>query len=105
MRLIDADALCQALGLTGLCDDCKHSRGLWCVDAVWKEVCRAIINAPTVDPATARRGRWIISPKTQEGYCSKCKFDMPVMMDDWKYKSVATNYCPNCGAKMEADDE
>lgn len=66
-----------------------------------KTVRQWIDEAPTIDPAAVRHGHWIVSPKTQGGYCSECKFDMPVMMDDWHYKPLATEYCPSCGAKME----
>ena len=54
---------------------------------------------PSAQPER-KEGRWVVDPHDQDGYCSECKCDMPVMMEDWCYKSVATLYCPSCGAKM-----
>ena len=46
------------------------------------------------------KGEW-----TQEGYCSVCKCDMPIFMEDWNYKECKTDFCPNCGAKMKGGAE
>lgn len=40
-----------------------------------------------------RKGKWISKPHVYGvTYCSECNFELKI--DD-------TNYCPNCGAKME----
>lgn len=40
-----------------------------------------------------RKGKWISKPHVYGvSYCSECDFELKI--DD-------TNYCPNCGAKME----
>ena len=41
------------------------------------------------------RGRWIISSDGYYPYCSECK-------EEPKYGEM-TNYCPNCGAKMDLE--
>lgn len=61
--------------------------------------CKVVEHIPAADVVEVRHGRWIDSK--EDGYpsiCSVCKY--PV---DRFYK---TNYCPNCGAKMDggADD-
>jgi hypothetical protein len=43
--------------------------------------------------------------KGNGGYCSKCKHDMPIFMNDWKHVYTKTNYCPNCGAFMQVSEE
>lgn len=91
MRLIDADALIREMHNVIL-EDGEDRRTFY----------EVIQRQPTIDAVPARHGHWIVNPKTQEGYCSECKFDMPVMMADWQYKNLATEYCPSCGAKMYA---
>ena len=42
-----------------------------------------------------RKGKWISKPYVYGvTYCSECNFELRI--DD-------TNYCPNCGAKMNAE--
>jgi lipopolysaccharide biosynthesis regulator YciM len=88
MRLIDADAL-----------NAKF------VDSYYKTLAislKAIIDeCPTIDAAPIAGAKWVLRsvPIKQEALtiwhdyaCSVCH-----------YKSLSqTNYCPNCGAKMEA---
>lgn len=54
------------------------------------------------DVAPVRRGRWITT-RTQEHdgemYCNQCDRDAPTEGD---YRQVKTNFCPHCGAKMDA---
>lgn len=51
------------------------------------------------DVAPVRRGKWIPitgrSPRDKLDKCSECMYEMP---------RPGTNYCPNCGAKMESED-
>lgn len=93
MRLIDADALIREMHNVIL-EDGEDRRTFY----------EVIQRQPTIDAVPARHGHWIVNPKTQEGYCSECKSDMPVMMDDWHYKNLATEYCPSCGAKMYEEE-
>lgn len=48
---------------------------------------QAIEAVPAADVAPVRHGRWL-----EDGTCSKCRCDIPVMED---------KYCPNCGAMMD----
>ena len=61
------------------------------------DIYSAIDNAPTADVAKVRYGRWIaikVPNEWDKGQCSECRsiFNSSV----W-----GTNYCPNCGAKMD----
>ena len=59
-----------------------------------KEPLEGIKNLPTVDPAAeVRRGRWM-HHESDIAYCSNCDVDA---VED------GTNYCPNCGAKMDLE--
>ena len=83
MRLIDADALPRYTGYALSAD----------------EIAIAVENAPTIEAEPVRRGRWIHDGyDLQHGndwiHCSECgKRGINVPAD-------LTNYCPNCGAKM-----
>ena len=60
----------------------------------------AIDNAPDVDVAQVRHGRW----NDGDPYCPICRKDKFRGLDadiwsDWK-----PDYCPNCGAKMDGGD-
>ena len=71
---------------------------------------RAILDAPAADVAPVRHGRWIsLTECANEGvYCSICK--KKVWKSDYAWCSkksrnkLQSNYCPNCGAKMDGGD-
>ena len=54
---------------------------------------------PTVDAAEVVHGRWVMketmirSPFAKNYYCSECKEET----------KCTSNYCPNCGAKMDGE--
>lgn len=64
-------------------------------------VCKKIDDAPGVDAEPVRHGRWIPTELrksfgTLNGFkCSLCD----------KGRMIRENYCPNCGAKMDAEVE
>lgn len=57
-----------------------------------------IDRAPTIDAEPVRHGKWIGKPIA--GYCTvRCSVCGDVLlMNDGKYR-----YCPNCGARMDAE--
>ena len=71
---------------------------------------RAILDAPSADVAPVRHGKWIsLTECANEGvYCSICK--KKVWKSDYalcSHKSrnkLRSDYCPNCGAKMDGGD-
>jgi len=88
MRLIDADALanvietnCPALNFAALL-----SKG-WVLSLI-----RDKTNTPTVE---LKRGKWIAAWFDSRPVCSECG----------KFADERTDYCPNCGAKMDGGDE
>ena len=98
MRLIDADALNEAMYRKSFETDDGRQRwdgGLWIRYKVFEE---ARDEATTVDAVPVRHGKWIDKSGGIEGAwncCSVCGERAIELYD----------YCPNCGAKMEADDE
>lgn len=105
-RLIDADALLDAMRD----EEFQTFVPLDEIDSV-------IDKAPTIDAEPVRHGRWIRND-LGETYCSECNNRIPFVecfdfypdccMDDddmqWNEEIDKTNYCPNCGAKMDAKD-
>ena len=77
MRLIDADALIDELGIS---DE----------DIIFEGM---LVDAPTIDVAPVRHGRW---EKNDDYTCSLCGYRM--VIGDGAY-----NYCPNCGARMDGE--
>ena len=63
----------------------------------------SLADVPTVDAVEVVHGRWISricsygTPK-----CSVCDWSIPYSEDS---RLDATNYCPNCGAKMDGGNE
>lgn len=70
-------------------------------------ICRlqiALNRIPTADVEPVRHGRWINAyPKKEQnpmfnyGTCSICGFEQNI--------SNKLNFCPNCGAKMDKEEE
>lgn len=100
MRLIDADALIER---TEALDK------FFVVNWTSKKVQALINHALTVDAAPVKHGQWISLTECANAgvYCSVC--NKKVYKEDYawcnKRNKMRSNYCPNCGAKMdEADD-
>ena len=95
MRLVDADMLFK-----DICDSIEEMTkirigvdGEW----LWAKLNDALENAPTIDPER-KRGHWLDDP---DGYkCSECGAYFEIDCGDAKM-----NFCPNCGLKMEANNE
>ena len=94
-RLIDADVL--KTDLTRFYDNEVTAKQL-------------IDEQPTIDAAPVAHGRWIkmtgMLPPEYHGHycCSECQWHMKGLRNSWTREEELL-YCPNCGAKMEADDE
>ena len=62
-----------------------------------------IRNLPTADVVEVKHGRWVkmdttgIAAKESVWNCSACGYPVGI----W---TVGSNYCPNCGAKMDGGD-
>ena len=91
MRLIDTDALLK----DGIRVEFGYNAdGLLMIPM--RDVTKSIKNAPTVDAVEVVHGRWIAyggNQYTRISQCTNCcaKYDF------------MSNYCPNCGAKMDGE--
>ena len=99
MRLIDVDELINELRKLK-----EHPLDLAC----WNCACRAVVDAPTIDPV--RHGKWIKTqnprwPAHEHDKCSICGWwntKNAQVYEDRKGHSL--NYCPNCGTKMDGEE-
>ena len=88
MQLIDADAMRQ--------DWLANGENEYIYDT--NAVLDSIDEQPIIEAEPVRHGRWenITGGMIILGDCSECKVRQPV---------IETNYCKNCGAKMDLEDE
>lgn len=65
-------------------------------DKIFLCVCDFIMWQPAADVTPVRHGRWVCVDTDNEQFfiCNRCK-----RKEYWGSK-----YCPNCGAKMDAED-
>lgn len=82
MRPIDADELIK-----------RTKR--WAINSR-EAVQQMIIGCPTIDAVPARHGKWV-GKEDKRWHCSECDGIAP--------KGYRYNYCPDCGAKMDLDEE
>lgn len=63
----------------------------------------AVDRLPTADVAPVRHGEWIDVEDDYGSYlrCSICGDEFT----SWEADCARTNYCPNCGAKMEGGSD
>ena len=78
-----------------------------------QELCKAVAsvfeNAPAADVAPVRHGQWIswedvgnYVPSPNRHECSVCHDTAQVLVNNIE---LLSNYCPNCGAMMDGDDD
>lgn len=103
MRLIDADALKEHMGVVDAtkygnknAQQMHNSYGtLMCY-----EIADYIDDMPTIDAAPVRRSEWVTDDDNNddwaEPYCKKCGCSIPCGPE---------HFCPNCGAEMRKVSE
>ena len=92
------------------CAECDSYHGVRCRACWVDDTLDYIDSEPAADVATVRHGQWIsLTECANEGvYCSICK--KKVWKSDYAWCSkksrnkLRSNYCPNCGAKMDGGD-
>ncbi len=97
MRLIDADALLNALNTYS---DTENGNGHFLHGI--KSAQEQIDDAPTIDAMPVVRGEWVVTDAyPHRVYCSLC-YKTNVPNEEWLYeKNDYPKYCMWCGAKME----
>lgn len=78
-----------------------------------QELCKAVasvfVDAPTADVEPVRHGRWIsweeadnCIPSPNRHECSVCHDAAQILVNGLE---LLSDYCPNCGAKMDLEDK
>lgn len=77
MRLIDADALMDVLGIADECKDCpQDKRGIYCEKSTdFRVACEAITDAPTIDAVEVVR-------------CGECKWWLNDICSHWSDRRI-----------------
>lgn len=61
---------------------------------------------PAADVVEVRHGRWLMTDAyPHRVYCSECYATLIPNVEWFKTYNIASNYCPNCGAKMDGEEE
>lgn len=95
-RLIDADALKDLEEMEYTYFKSPAAVPFYEADKVWE----VIDYAPTIEAEPVRHGRWETHNQVDSVfYCSECKLNVSGFERRW------LNYCPNCGVKMDKEDE
>lgn len=100
MRLIDADALMQTLGITDTdCGECDLHGAMGCSKRDdFVDACMAIEDAPTIEER--KKGMWIEVTDHEIPIVCKCS------VCEWRTKDYDWfSYCPHCGADMRGEND
>ena len=57
---------------------------------------------PAADVAPVVHGRWVSDKDDILFHCSVCETQVST---DWDYDDLSWNYCPNCGARMDLEEQ
>ena len=94
MRLIDGDALIAEL------NEIRYP-GAPYVDAGIRIAVGKVCDAPTIEQR--KTGKWIVYKAPDKYHCGLCK--CPFCGEGMIAESDEYNFCPNCGARMDGDEE
>jgi len=62
---------------------------------------KMVKSAPAAAVEPVRHGRWVkVSPRREASFCSKCGVSAVKVFGEY----FTSNYCPNCGAKMDLEE-
>lgn len=63
----------------------------------------ALGRIPAADVVPVRHGRWIVTAEFTDCVYAQC--DQCEITQVFYYNKPLTNYCPNCGARMDGDGD
>jgi hypothetical protein len=70
----------------------------------------SLADVPTVDAVEVVHGRWLYDSGSGKYFCSACdeyalSFKKDTLYGGDLYEVCLTDYCPNCGAKMDGGNQ
>ena len=71
----------------------------------WNTAIQIINEAPSADVAPVRHAKWVLIDEcVNEGvYCSNCH--KKIYRAEYANQKVKSNFCPNCGPKMDEEEK
>ena len=66
---------------------------------------KKLTDFPTADVRENVKGEWRFSSDHAEGICTRCQYKIYGRPYNNTYLIVPYNFCPNCGAEMEGEEE
>lgn len=106
--LISRVVACDEIGK--MIHECREKGNHDLADALILSQRYVLKRLPTVNATSVVHGRWIkmtgMMPPEYHGHyeCSECGWHMKGLRNSWT-REEELNYCPNCGAKMEIENE
>lgn len=71
----------------------------------WEAIKEILQDIHAADVAEVRHGEWVEYPRAHYFKCSACKCTVPYRKAVLINEKRQYNYCPNCGARMDKEDE
>ena len=90
------------------CAECDSYHGVRCRACWVDDTLDYIDSEPAADVEPVKRGRWIYNAESGECVCSACgenalSFRKDTLYGVDLYETCLTDYCPNCGARMDEE--
>lgn len=104
---ISREAAIEKIRVAG-CTDCGGSSGTICGFCDFENAVRLVKSLPAADVELVRHGRWF---RAEDDWNSLITFQCSVCGEEYCFECdedilpLNYNYCPNCGAKMNLEDE
>ena len=107
MRLIDEDKAKEVLKKL-LYETALNNTGdfsIMCVNIAQERLDTWLGLVPTADAVPVRHGRWIYKGVRGRFPVCECSVCGNTENADWAVLGDNVNYCPNCGAKMDVEEQ
>ena len=65
----------------------------------------ALSNFPTIEAEPVRHGRWEFEKDLEDFRDVKCTACGGTLLTEWSTELSEYRYCPNCGAKMDKEND
>lgn len=70
------------------------------------DVADMLTHFPAADVEEVKHGRWLMTDAyPHRVYCSECYATLIPNVEWFKTYNIASNYCPNCGSRMDLDGD
>lgn len=100
MRPIDADALDKILEDAEI--EARHNKRYVLQGAI-NTIRGNVAKMPTIEEH--KTGKWIFKNDLKQFFCSECGVPSLTYDDVYIYSMDLSNFCENCGARMEREEE